>query len=94
MAKRNIFEMLGLEFDPPDNVKKIRAAYETWKKRLTAEQNTTVDPTRLAEIRAELQMDEYISVMIDNPRFRQHEAESLKQQRVEELRLYIDIQRG
>ena len=25
MAKRNIFEMLGLEFDPPDNVKKIRA---------------------------------------------------------------------
>ncbi|MBQ3450792.1 MAG: hypothetical protein IJG32_00795, partial [Selenomonadaceae bacterium] len=94
MAKRNIFEMLGLEFDPPDNVKKIRAAYEAWKKRLTAEQNTTVDPTRLAEIRAELQMDEYISVMIDNPRFRQHEAESLKQQRVEELRLYIDIQRG
>ncbi|MBQ4405311.1 MAG: hypothetical protein II857_13030, partial [Selenomonadaceae bacterium] len=94
MAKRNIFEMLGLEFDPPDNVKKIRTAYEAWKKRLTAEQNTTVDPTRLAEIRAELQMDEYISVMIDNPRFRQHEAESLKQQRVEELRLYIDIQRG
>lgn len=94
MAKRNIFEMLGLEFDPPDNVKKIRAAYENWKKRLTAEQNTTVDPTRLAEIRAELQMDEYIALTIDNPRFRQREAESLKQQRVEELRLYIDIQRG
>lgn len=94
MAKRNIFEMLGLEFDPPDNVKKIRAAYESWKKRLTAEQNTTVDPTRLADIRAELQMDGYISLTIDNPRFRQREAESLKQQRVEELRLYIDIQRG
>ena len=94
MAKRNIFEMLGLEFDPPDNVKKIRAAYENWRKRLTAEQNTTVDPLRLAVIRAELQMDEYISVMIDNPRFRQQEAESLKRQRVEELRLYIDIQRG
>ena len=60
MAKRNIFEMLGLEFDPPDNVKKIRAAYENWKKRLTTEQNTTVDPARLAEIRAELQMDSYI----------------------------------
>ncbi len=94
MAKRNIFEMLGLEFDPPDNVKKIRAAYENWKKRLTAEQNTTVDPTRLAEIREELQMDEYISLTLDNPRFRQREAESLKQQRVEVLRLYIDIQRG
>ena len=94
MAKRNIFEMLGLEFDPPDNVKKIRAAHEAWKKRLTAEQNTTVDPTRLADIRAELQMDDYISLTIDNPRFRQQAAEALKQQRVEELRLYIDIQRG
>ncbi|MBQ7454432.1 MAG: zinc ribbon domain-containing protein, partial [Selenomonadaceae bacterium] len=94
MAKRNIFEMLGLEFDPPDNVKKIRAAYDAWKKRLTAEQNTTVDPTRLAEIRAELQMDGYIALTLDNPRFRQREAESLKQQRIEELRLYIDIQRG
>jgi len=94
LAKRNIFEMLGLEFDPPDNMKKIRAAYDNWKKRLTSEQNTTVDPTRLAEIRAELQMDAYISLTIDNPRFRQREAESLKQQRVEELRLYIDIQRG
>ena len=94
MAKRNIFEILGLEFDPPDNVKKIRAAHESWRKRLTAEQNTTVDPTRLAQVRAELQMDEYISLMIDNPRYRQREAESLKQQRVEELRLYIDIQRG
>ncbi|MBR4151416.1 MAG: zinc ribbon domain-containing protein [Selenomonadaceae bacterium] len=94
MAKRNIFEMLGLEFDPPDNIKKIRAAYDNWKKRLTAEQNTTVDPTRLAAIREELQMDGYISLTLDNPRFRQREAESLKQQRVEELRLYIDIQRG
>ena len=94
MAKQNIFEMLGLEFDPPDNVKKIRAAHESWRKRLTAEQNTTVDPTRLAEIREMLQMDEYIALTIDNPRFRQREAESLKQQRIEELRLYIDIQRG
>ena len=94
MAKKNIFEMLGLEFDPPDNVKKIRAAYENWKKRLTAEQNTTVDPMRLSEIREELQMDEYIALTIENPRFRQSEAESLKRQRVEELRLYIDIQRG
>ena len=86
--------MLSLEFDPPDNVKKIRAAYENWKKRLTAEQNTTVDPTRLSEIRAELQMDGYIALTIENPRFRQREAEALKQQRIEELRLYIDIQRG
>ena len=96
MAQRNIFEMLGLEFDPPDNVKKIRAAHEAWKKRLTTEQNTSVDPTRLAKIREELelQMDGYVARVLDNPMLRQREAESLKQQRVEELRLYIDIQRG
>ena len=94
MAKRNIFEMLGLEFDPPDNLKKIRAAYENWKKRLTAEQNTTVDPGRLAEIKSELEMDNYILQVIENPKLRQVEAESLKQNRIEQLRLYIDIQRG
>lgn len=94
MAQRNIFEMLGLEFDPPDNLKKIRAAYETWKKKLTSEQNTTVDPNRLEIIKSELAMENYITQVIENPRLRQHEAETLKQTRIEQLRLYIDIQRG
>ncbi len=94
MANKNIFEMLGLEFDPPDNLKKIRAAYENWKKRLNTELNTTVDPNRADEIKSELSMDNYISQTIENARLRQHEAESLKQRRVEDLRLYIDIQRG
>lgn len=94
MANKNIFEMLGLEFDPPDNLKKIRAAYENWLKRLNAELNTTVDPDRAEEIKAELAMDNYISQTLENARLRQREAESLKQRRVEELRLYIDIQRG
>ena len=94
MAQRNIFEMLGLEFDPPDNLKKIRAAYEKWKKNLTAELNTTVDPNRLSVIKSELDAENYIAQVIENPRLRLHEAESLKQTRIEQLRLYIDIQRG
>lgn len=94
MAQRNIFEMLGLEFDPPDNLKKIRAAYEKWKKKLTAELNTTVDPNRLSVIKSELDAENYIAQVIENPRLRLHEAESLKQTRIEQLRLYIDIQRG
>ena len=94
MAQRNIFEMLGLEFDPPDNLKKIRAAYEKWKKKLTAELNTTVDPNRLSVIKAELDAENYITQVIENPRLRLHEAEALKQSRIEQLRLYIDIQRG
>ncbi|MCR5834104.1 MAG: hypothetical protein K6G55_05600 [Selenomonadaceae bacterium] len=94
MARRNVFEMLGLEFDPPDNLKKIRAAYTSWKKRLTTEQNTTVDPQRQSAIASELSMDNYITVTINDARLRQNEAENLKQQRIEELRLYIDLQRG
>lgn len=86
--------MLGLEFDPPDNLKKIRAAYETWKKKLTAEQNTTVDPSRLQIIKSELEMENYILQTVENPRLRHREAENLKQNRIEQLRLYIDIQRG
>ena len=86
--------MLNLEFDPPDSLKKIRAAYENWKKRLTAELNTTVEPTRIGVIKSELAMDNYIAQIIENARLRQREAEALKQIRVEQLRLYIDLQRG
>lgn len=86
--------MLGLEFDPPDNLRKIRAAYEKWKKKLTAEINTTVDQNRLSVIKSELDAENYIEQVIENPRLRLHEAEALKQTRIEQLRLYIDIQRG
>lgn len=88
---RNCFEMLGVEFDPPDNVKKIKAAFEEWKKRLTIEQNTTVDAQRLNEIREELSMSGYISTVIDNPKIREMEAKKLKEKRVEQLRLYIEL---
>ncbi len=94
MANKNIFEMLNLEFDPPDSLKKIRAAHEKWKKNLTSEMNTTVETARLNVIKAELAMDNYVVQIIENARLRQREAESLKQSRVEQLRLYIDLQRG
>ncbi len=94
MNQKNVFEMLGLEFDPPDSLKKIQAAHVDWKKRLTAEQNTTVDSARLAVIKSELEMDNYITQVIENPRLRQREAESLKQTRIEQLRGYIDLLRG
>ena len=86
--------MLGVEFDPPDNIRKIKTAFEQWKKRLTDEQNTTVDGVRLAQIKEELAMSDYIATVIDNPKVRSHEAEELKRQRVEQLRLYIDLLRG
>ena len=94
MAGRNCFEMLGVEFDPPDNIRKIKLAFEQWKKRLTDEQNTTVDSVRLTKIKEELAMSDTISTIIDNPKLRAREADELKRQRVEQLRLYIDLLRG
>ena len=67
MEERNYFEMLGVEFDPPDNIKKIKAAFEDWKKRLTTEQNTAVDAQRLSEIKEDLAMSGSIENLIDNP---------------------------
>ena len=93
MEERNYFEMLGVEFDPPDNIKKIKAAFEEWKKRLTTEQNTTVDAQRLNEIKEELAMSTYIATMIDNPRLRESQASKLKNKRVEQLRNYISLLR-
>ena len=86
--------MLGVEFDPPDNIRKIKLAFEQWKKRLADEQNTTVDNVRLAKIKEELAMSDTIATIIDNPKLRAHEADELKRQRVEQLRLYIDLLRG
>ena len=83
--------MLGVEFDPPDNIRKIKSAFEEWKKKLTTEQNTTVDPQRLNEIREELAMSSSIATMIDNPNFRKMYADKLKEKRVEQLKNYISL---
>ncbi len=90
MAKQNFFEMLGVDFDPPDNIKKIKAAFEDWKKRLTVEQNTSVDSQRRNEIAAEITtMSNVMAAMIDNPHLRQMQAKELKEQRVNQLRWSI-----
>ncbi len=92
MAIKNIFEVLGVDFDPPDNLKKIKSAYEEWKKNLTTEQNTTVDVQRRSEIADEIAaMNNIMSAMVDNPQFRQIQARELKEQRVNQLREYIAI---
>ena len=92
MAMKNFFEVLGLDFDPPDNIKKIKSAFEDWKKRLTVEQNTTVDAQRRNEIAGEIDsMNNIMTAMVDNPQFRQIQARELKEQRVNQLREYIAI---
>ena len=89
---KNFFEILGADFDPPDNIKKIKTVFEEWKKRLTIEQNTTVDAQRRNEIAEEItSMDNLMTTITDNPRFRQIQARELKEQRINQLREYIAI---
>ena len=89
---KNFFEVLGADFDPPDNIKKIKNTFEEWRKRLTIEQNTTVDAQRRNEIAEEISsMSNLMAAMSDNPQLRQIQARELKQQRVNQLREYIAI---
>ena len=94
LEEKNYFEILGLEFDPPDNIKKIKTAFEDWKKKLTAEQNTTVDAQRLNEIKRELAMSNSIENMIADPAQLKIQANKLKNKRIEQLRNYIIILLG
>ena len=90
---QDCFEMLGIEFDPPDNTKKIKAAFDEWKKRLTTEQNTTVDVQRLNEIKEQLAMSDKIIMLIENQRIRENVAKKLKEERIKQLRSYIYLLR-
>ena len=65
MVMKNFFEILGADFDPPDNIKKIKAAFDDWKKRLIIEQNTTVDAQRRIEIANEI-LDRYKPANLKN----------------------------
>lgn len=89
LEDKNLFEILGVEFDPPDNIKKIKAVFEQWKKNLTAEQNTTVDAQRLNEVKRELSLSYEFEKLINDPANLKMQAASLKNKRVEQLKSYI-----
>lgn len=55
MERRNYFEMVGLEFDPPEkNLRKIQKAIEIWKKETEKIIANDVDNSRNIILKKEL----------------------------------------
>lgn len=92
MGRRNYFEMLGLEFDPPEkNQRRIDKAIAEWKKRTEDMLANETIATRRAVLSDELSLhDDMVKVLREN-KTRNVEARALKELRIEQLEKLIDI---
>ena len=92
MERKNYFEMLGLEFDPPEkNEHKITKAIEEWRKRLqNAIANETID-SRREQLQQELRLEADMTATMRDTKARNAEARALKEQRIAQLEKLIDI---
>lgn len=92
MDRRNYFEMLGLEFDPPEkNERKIEQAIAAWKKQTEDLLGGATDPARRAVLTAELALHDSMAAAMKDKAARQTEAREMKEQRVAQLEKLIDI---
>lgn len=92
MERKNYFEILGIEFDPPEKKPQvIKKAIETWEKRtqdLLA--NETVS-TRRTAIMEELALKADMEKTLADNKSRNIEAKALKEKRVTQLEQLIEI---
>ena len=92
MTRRNFFEMLGLDFDPPEkNERRIQQAISAWKKRTEDMLANEIIATRRSILSAELDLYESIIETLKDNKTRNAEARELKDQRIEQLEKLIDI---
>lgn len=92
MTRRNYFELLGLEFDPPEkNQRRIDKAIAEWKSR-TEDMlaNETVETYRRS-LNEELAMLDDVTAVMNDVRQRNTEARELKQIKVRQLEQILDI---
>lgn len=92
MERRNYFEMLGLDFDPPEkNERKIQQAIAAWKKRTEDMLANETIASRRSALSAELDLYDNILETLKENKTRNTEARELKEQRVSQLEKLIDI---
>ena len=92
MERRNYFEMLGLDFDPPEkNERKIQQAIAAWKKRTEDMLANETIASRRSTLSAELDLYDNILETLKENKTRNTEARELKEQRVSQLEKLIDI---
>lgn len=92
MDRRNYFEILGLDFDPPEkNQRRIDKAIAEWKKRTEDMLANETIATRRAVLSDELSLhDDMIETLREN-KTRNVEARALKEVRIQQLEKLIDI---
>ena len=92
MGRRNYFEMLGLDFDPPEkNDRKIQQAIAAWKKRTEDMLANETIATRRSALSAELDLHDNIVETLKDNKTRNVEAREIKEQRISQLEKLIDI---
>lgn len=92
MERRNYFDMLGLDFDPPEkNDRKVQQAIAAWKKRTEDMLANETIATRRSELSAELDLYDNLVETLKDTKARNAEARELKEQRIGQLEKLIDI---
>ncbi|MGF0150858.1 hypothetical protein [Megasphaera elsdenii] len=92
MERRNYFEMVGLEFDPPEkNLRKIQKAIEIWKKETEKIIANDVDNSRNIILKKELTYYEDMVKVLSDLKLRNQEAHKLRDTRVNQLEKLLDI---
>jgi hypothetical protein len=92
MARRNYFEILGLEFDPPEkNARRIEKAIEEWEKRINDRIANASDGKEQAELRNELALKSDMQAVLKDNKSKNLEAKALKDIRINQLEQLIDI---
>lgn len=94
MARRNYFELLGLDFDPPEgNKRRIEKAIETWEITLSSQLGSETDSVRRGKLKEELDLKGDMSAVMGDPKRRKMEADELKTLRMRQLEKLIDVMR-
>ena len=92
LERRNYFEILGLEFDPPErSPRKIEQAVGDWKKRTQEMLANESDSARRAALSEELALHAQMTAALSDGKSRAAEARALKERRVAELERLLDI---
>lgn len=92
MERRNYFEMLGLDFDPPEEKQGvIKQALDDWKKKKENLLAGEANPAQRSAISAELDLYDDIFETLKDSKKRKAEAEELKKKKIEQLKKMIDI---
>ena len=95
MDRQNYFEVLGLNFDPPEkNQRVIDKAIEAWKKRIEDSLDVESNMAKRGDLNSQLKWHDDMQKIMSVPKSRNEEARALKNKRIEQLEKIIDIMRA